>query len=95
MPTKHFTVIAYDITSDKKRDKVSKHLLNYGVRANYSVFECMLTEKQLAQVQQYLAKTIEPKTDRVLVYQICKACFLRSTSIGRSSPYPSDTVLTV
>jgi len=37
-------VVAYDITNDKRRKKLSDLLETYGVRVNYSVFEIELNE---------------------------------------------------
>ena len=48
--TKKFVVVAYDITATKRRNKVVSILEKYGIRSNKSVFECMLTENQLAKV---------------------------------------------
>ena len=33
-------IVSYDITSNKLRRKIAKELENYGVRVQYSVFEC-------------------------------------------------------
>ena len=35
----HYTV-AYDITDDKRRNRVAKILKDFGTRIQYSVFEC-------------------------------------------------------
>ena len=39
-------VISYDIESDRTRRKLAKLLEGYGVRIQYSVFECNLTDKR-------------------------------------------------
>ena len=39
-------VVSYDIISDRTRRKLSKILEGYGVRIQYSVFECRLNEKR-------------------------------------------------
>jgi len=44
------TVIAYDITDDRRRERVSTFLEDYGLRVNYSVFECELEGEEFAQV---------------------------------------------
>jgi CRISPR-associated protein Cas2 len=41
-----FYVVSYDIPEDRKRDRVSKTLLDFGARVQYSVFECILDGKQ-------------------------------------------------
>ncbi len=42
------TVIAYDIAEDRRRTQVSTLLEDYGVRVNYSVFECELSAAEFA-----------------------------------------------
>ncbi|MBV9707207.1 MAG: CRISPR-associated endonuclease Cas2, partial [Chloroflexi bacterium] len=40
-------VIAYDIPDDKRRTKIHKLLLGFGVWTQFSLFECFLTRKDL------------------------------------------------
>jgi len=40
-------VVAYDITNDKRRKKLSDLLETYGVRVNYSVFEILPSYNKL------------------------------------------------
>ncbi|NMG82782.1 MAG: CRISPR-associated endonuclease Cas2 [Methanosarcinales archaeon] len=42
-----YVVISYDISDDKKRNKVANMLLDYGTRVQYSVFECLIDAKTL------------------------------------------------
>lgn len=72
-----FCVIAYDIQDDRKRTKVSKLLEKHGYRINFSVFECMLTEKQYETLQKQLYKTIDTREDTVIYYPICVDCFTK------------------
>ena len=44
---KALVVVAYDIVSDKRRNKMVKFLEQYGKRINYSVFECLVLKSQL------------------------------------------------
>ena len=39
MKRKHFYVVTYDISDDKRRNQVVKLLESLGTRMNYSVFE--------------------------------------------------------
>ena len=48
---KEFYVIAYDVTNDKRRRKVSELLEEWGVRVNFSVFECEIKRNALAQLK--------------------------------------------
>ncbi|NUM46876.1 MAG: CRISPR-associated endonuclease Cas2, partial [Anaerolineales bacterium] len=55
---KQFLVISYDITDNKNRLKVMKALEDYGKRVQYSVFECILTRRQVEQLQNRLKKHV-------------------------------------
>lgn len=72
---KKFVVIAYDITSDKRRRKVENAVKKYGGRVNLSVFECMLTESQLGKLKEDILKIVNSKTDQVAYYILCMDCF--------------------
>lgn len=72
---KKFYVVVYDIRKDKNRDKISKLLEKYGIRVNYSVFECLFTEKQLASVQEKVVRLIDKHSDSVIYYPLCLDCY--------------------
>lgn len=74
---KTFYVVAYDIKDDRIRDKVSKLLEKYGVRANYSVFECLFTDKQLLSTQEKIGNLINKRSDNVIYYHICLDCYTK------------------
>ena len=65
-----FTVISYDVVSDKQRTKVLKLLKGYGTHVQYSVFECDLNEQQLAKLKRELAELVDPNTDSVRLYRL-------------------------
>ena len=71
---KQFTVVVYDISSDKRRTKLHDTLLQFGNPVQYSVFECLLDDKRLAQRKRAVGKVIRPKVDRVRYYYLCAAC---------------------
>lgn len=72
---KIFCVIAYDIMDDRRRNRVIKIIEQYGIRVNYSVFECMFTNVQFKNTQEKIAKLIKFKEDSVIYYPICVDCF--------------------
>ena len=63
---KKFWVITYDITDDLRRSRLVKVIEKFGVRVNYSVFECMLTDVQLCKLQEKLDKLILASGDSVV-----------------------------
>jgi CRISPR-associated protein Cas2 len=68
-----FYVVSYDIPDDRKRDSVSKTLLDFGARVQYSVFECILDGKLLEKMTAKLSKMISDK-DSMRIYALCAKC---------------------
>lgn len=77
MKRKHFYVVTYDISDDKRRRKVVKLLEGIGTRMNFSVFECMLTDIQYRNMCKQLAKIIAKRDDWINVYPLCMECYAR------------------
>jgi CRISPR-associated protein Cas2 len=77
-------VIAYDIQSDRRRTKVMNRLKDFGLRVQFSVFECELDARRLEMLKQDLLPLIDRKTDKLHIYRLCEACYLRSESFGRT-----------
>lgn len=74
---KNFIVIAYDISDDRRRSHVVKLLEKVGLRINFSVFECLLTDSQFSKLQNEIAKKIKFKEDLVIYYPICVDCYTK------------------
>lgn len=77
-----FVVIAYDIVSDRRRNKLVKVLKDYGHRMNYSVFECEIKKESLAKLKDKISGIINTKKDSVLYYELCLGCLGKKDSIG-------------
>jgi CRISPR-associated protein Cas2 len=76
-------LIAYDISENHIRNKVSEHLAGWGRRVQKSLFECDLDRKELEQVTSYILELIDPSEDRCSVYKICAECMSYKTVFGR------------
>lgn len=74
---KNFVVVAYDVSDDRRRSHVVKILEKVGVRINYSVFECMLTDVQYEKLRRNIGDKINQKEDRVVYYSICVDCYTK------------------
>lgn len=72
---KKLYVVAYDLQDDRSRNKVAKLLGRYGVRVNFSVFECLFTERQLQSLLERMEKLMDKRTDRIIFYPICLNCY--------------------
>ena len=77
----HF-VVAYDIVQDRRRNRVMNTVKDFGLRVQYSVFECDLTVERANQLFERLRSLIDPRSDRVHMYPLCNACFFRTQSLG-------------
>ncbi len=85
MVKKQLVVVAYDISSNKRRKKVSDLLEQYGTRVNYSVFECLISPAKLKKLKQEATELIDKKRDSILYYQLCGACIEKIDRHGNLS----------
>ena len=76
-------VVAYDVEQDRRRTKIMNTLKDFGLRVQYSVFECELTQQRLSDLRDRLRRLIDPRRDRVHIYPLCDTCFFRSESLGK------------
>lgn len=74
---KVFTVIVYDICDNKRRNNIAKLLRQYGSPVNLSVFECMLSERQLMNLAERICQVIDTKHDKVVYYRMCMNCYTK------------------
>jgi CRISPR-associated protein Cas2 len=77
---RQFVVVAYDVPDDRRRQRLHDALLNYGSAVQYSVFECLAGEKELARMKSQVRRIIKPRLDHVRYYYLCRACVKRVES---------------
>ena len=78
-------IVNYDIPSDKKRTKIASILEGYGKRVQYSSFECRISTKQFADLQQKL-KGVMNQTEggNIRIYQLCACCEEKIEVLGNA-----------
>ena len=76
------TLVSYDITEPKRLVKIAHHCEDYGVRIQYSVFECRLEAALFDQFWNELLELINPATDRLVAFKICLSCAREVRSAG-------------
>ena len=82
-------VVSYDITSDRRRNKIAKALEGYGTRIQYSVFECRLTEKKYKEMYRKLMQLMTDEEDgSIRIYSICGNCEGKIRTIGEIPSQP-------
>jgi CRISPR-associated protein Cas2 len=72
--TNYFIVVCYDLPDDRRRTRLHTLLCNYGTPVQYSVFECVVDGRQLAELQRRVRGMIKPRLDHVRYYRLCAAC---------------------
>ncbi len=87
-------VIAYDISDNRRRNRLFKALKHFGTPVQESVFECHLTPNQFAQMRQQIERLIDPETDQLRYYDLCNACANRIQA-SKASVMTSDPVAIV
>ncbi len=86
-------MVAYDVVEDRRRGKVAAVLLDFGVRVQYSVFECALTRAERGRLLERLRALIDPAEDAVSLYPLCRRCHGRVRRLGRPPPEPDPQYL--
>jgi CRISPR-associated protein Cas2 len=89
-----FVVVVYDISDDKRRTKLHNVLLNFGTPVQYSVFECLLDGKRLAEMKRSVERVIRPRKDRVRFYYICQQCLSKTeVTSGEEVLHETDVIV--
>lgn len=68
-------LITYDVSltdaeGQTRLRRIAKHCLDYGVRVQYSVFECDITPDQWVVLKKKLLDTYNPETDSLRFYHL-------------------------
>lgn len=77
-----FVVVCYDVGDDRRRSKIAKILEDYGIRVQYSIFECVLTESLIERLKNSL-KEVLAEGDSIRYYYLCNECVKKMESYGR------------
>lgn len=67
-------IVCYDVSDDKIRNRITKVLLKFGNRVQFSVFEVQLKSKnELDILLEKLRKVADDNTD-IRLYRLCENC---------------------
>jgi CRISPR-associated protein Cas2 len=75
-------LVCYDISNDKRRNKIYNLLSSYGIPVQFSIFECELNDKTLISLKKSLFKLIDNNQDKIRIYNICNSCSNKIDSIN-------------
>ena len=83
-------LVSYDIVDTKQRTKLAKRLLNFGLRVQYSVFECDLTAEQYEQLKKQTLPFVNLEKDSLRIYRLCENCRQALESFGVKTGWEAD-----
>lgn len=75
-------IVAYDISSNRRRTRVAKALQSWGYRIQKSVFQLRLDAAGLNAMRARLAALISEAEDVVHIYPLCSTCAERAEILG-------------
>lgn len=75
-------VVTYDVKEDRRRNRLAKILKNFGIRVQYSVFECDLNEARMERLFKSAKKAINAKEDSLRIYPLCARCVDKTRGAG-------------
>ena len=84
-----YLLITYDISSDKRRNKIDKLLSSYGHRVNYSVFELDIKPHIYKEIKTKLSIMIG-KYDSIRLYQLDKTALENAIELGKNRQDPFE-----
>jgi len=87
-------VIAYDVSDDRRRNRLARLLLDYGDRVQGSVFEADLSSDEVERILSRAAELVE-SAESLKVYVLCADCADRVRSLGRDWPLGGDDLVLV
>lgn len=71
---KKFFLVCYDISDEKRLQKIAKTMEDFGTRVLYSVFECYLGSSEFKTMKLKIETLIDPLDDKVRYYRLCDTC---------------------
>lgn len=95
-----YILITYDVDTTNKDGArrlrcVAKACQNYGQRVQNSVFECELTEAQLATLKDLVSNIIDREKDSIRIYFLHKNEARRIELIGKETSFKIDDVMII
>ncbi len=84
-------IIIYDITDNKRRNRMAKFLEGYGVRVQKSAFEARLTKMRYVAMLRRAEKIIDNETDLLRTYLLPSNTLINSW--GAITNYPQNVII--
>ena len=76
------SLVGYDISDPKRLARVARVCEDFGVRVQYSIFECRLEEAEFIEFWLRLLAEINEDEDRLVAYKIDARCAKETKTAG-------------
>lgn len=99
MTMRYFVLVTYDISDNKRLNKVFKLLRGYGDHVQYSVFLCQLSEKDKVVLMEKIIELIKHTEDQVILITLGRVDGKRQSLpmhwdvLGKSFEVPDRSVM--
>ena len=77
-----YYAVAYDITDDRRRQRVSKTLEDYGRRIQFSLFVCQTDRRHFLRLRYQLQQQIDRGEDTLVFLHLCQHCQQKVEHLG-------------
>lgn len=77
--------VSYDITVPKRLAKIAKILSNFGLRVQYSFFECEMEKQKMELLKTQILENMDLEEDSLRIYPLCEDCLKKASSIGNGN----------
>ena len=95
-----YILVTYDVQTEtlagqRRLHKVARLCMDYGQRVQNSVFECVLTEVQLAELKYKLESVIDAESDGIRIYFLNKNENRRVITLGKNNAIDVESALLI
>jgi len=84
-------LVCYDICKPKRLRRVAKVCERYGIRLQYSCFQCDADNERLKKLIHEIRLEMDLKEDSLIVYSICKDCANMAITDGQNKIIDPDS----
>lgn len=95
-----YILVTYDVNTEtregqRRLSKVARLCKDFGQRVQNSVFECVLTEVQLAELKNKLECTMDKTNDSIRIYYLNRSENRRIITLGRNDAIDVEGTLII
>lgn len=76
-------LVAYDVTRPRRLARIARICEDYGIRVQYSVFECHLEAERFEEFWTLLLAEIDEEEDRLVAYRLDARCARETLTAGK------------